>query len=119
MSDGPDSAPPSLWRLESSFVVGLTGTISRLFILGLNRIEVHGLDGFLKVLEQRKDVAERKKGLITGWAHHVPCVATVTLIDIATRSIKSHQCVRSRICSSQFKSTACQFIFAILVWTIH
>jgi monolysocardiolipin acyltransferase len=46
--------------------MGLTGSISRGFLYGLNRIEVFGLDGFLETLDRRKDVEGRERGLITG-----------------------------------------------------
>jgi monolysocardiolipin acyltransferase len=34
--------------------------------LGLNKVETHGMEGFLKLLDERKDVAGRERGLITG-----------------------------------------------------
>ncbi|KAI9723335.1 MAG: hypothetical protein M1812_001218 [Candelaria pacifica] len=39
--------------------------ISRAFLFGLNRTEVKGLDGFLDLLDRRRDVEGRKRGLIT------------------------------------------------------
>lgn len=58
---------PSLpWRVGSSMVMAFTGTLSRAFLFGLNRTEVHGLDDFLEVLDGRADIEGRERGLITG-----------------------------------------------------
>lgn len=58
---------PSLpWRMTSSMVMGLTAALSRGFLYGLNSVEVVGLDRFLEVLDKRKDVEKRQRGLITG-----------------------------------------------------
>jgi monolysocardiolipin acyltransferase len=46
--------------------MGLTGSISRGFLYACNDTEVIGLDRFLETLDQRKDVAGRERGLITG-----------------------------------------------------
>jgi hypothetical protein len=46
--------------------MGLTGSLSRGFLYGLNYMEVIGLERFLETLDRRKDVEGRKKGLITG-----------------------------------------------------
>lgn len=46
--------------------MGLTGTISRTFLLAGQRLEVYGLDEFLVLLDGRKDVEDRERGLITG-----------------------------------------------------
>ena len=35
-------------------------------MFGTNITEIHGLDGFLKLLDERKDVEKRTRGLITG-----------------------------------------------------
>ncbi|KAF4628062.1 hypothetical protein G7Y89_g10094 [Cudoniella acicularis] len=66
----PPNAPshPTLslpWRFSSSLIMGLTGTLSKGFLFGLNRTEVIGLDRFVDTLEKRKDVDGREKGLIT------------------------------------------------------
>lgn len=68
-SPGSPPTTPNLslpWRFSSSLVMGLTGSISRIFLYGLNRTEVIGLDKFLDTLNQRKDVEGRERGLITG-----------------------------------------------------
>ena len=65
MTDPP--APPSLpWRIGSSTVMGVVGSLTRAFMYGLNRTETHGLESFLEVLDNRKDVDQRERGLITG-----------------------------------------------------
>jgi monolysocardiolipin acyltransferase len=45
--------------------MGLTGSISRGFLYGLNNIEVVGLDRFLGTLDRRKNIEGRERGLIT------------------------------------------------------
>ena len=63
----PPPVQPSLpWRIGSALVVAFVGSSSRLYMFGLNRTEVHGLDGFLDTLDRRKDVGGRNRGLITG-----------------------------------------------------
>ena len=58
--------PSAPWRFGSSLIMGLTGSISRGFLYGLNNTEAIGLDRFLQTLDQRKDVDGRERGLITG-----------------------------------------------------
>ena len=63
----PPYAPPFLWRLGSVAVVGLTGLLSRTFLLTCTaKFETHGLDGFLQLLDERKEPETRTRGLITG-----------------------------------------------------
>ena len=65
----PSATPlqPSLpWRMTSSLVMGLTAALSKGFLYTFNSVEVTGLDGFLKILDERKDVGKRERGLITG-----------------------------------------------------
>ena len=58
---------PSLpWRMGSSVVMGIVGSISRIAMFGANTTEVHGLDGFLELLDERRDIEGRQRGLITG-----------------------------------------------------
>lgn len=49
-------------------VMGLTGTLSKSFLNGLNDLEVFGLDNFVELLESRSDPFQRQRGLITGTA---------------------------------------------------
>lgn len=62
----PRSQPSLPWRVGSSIIMGLTGSISRIFMYGANTTQVHGLDGFLELLDKRSDVQNRERGLITG-----------------------------------------------------
>ena len=67
MAEAPPPTEPSLpWRSASSLVMGLVGSMSRAFMFGANRTEVHGLDEFLELLDKRDDVDARTRGLITG-----------------------------------------------------
>jgi monolysocardiolipin acyltransferase len=66
MSTDPRSTPSLPWRTTSSVVMGITGAISRTFLYGLNKTEAIGLDRFLEILDARKDVEKRDRGLITG-----------------------------------------------------
>ncbi|KAA6411326.1 MAG: Glycerol-3-phosphate (1)-acyltransferase [Lasallia pustulata] len=45
--------------------MGLVGSISRIFMFGANRTEVHGLDQFLELLDERRDIDGRERGLLT------------------------------------------------------
>ena len=66
-ASSPVPQRPSLsWRIKSALVMGMTGVISRVFLYGFNKVEVHGLDRFLELLNSRKDPANRKRGLLTG-----------------------------------------------------
>jgi monolysocardiolipin acyltransferase len=52
--------------MTSALIMGLTAGLSRVFLYGLNTVEVTGLQRFLDILDQRKDVDKRQRGLITG-----------------------------------------------------
>jgi hypothetical protein len=61
------AVPPSLqWRAASTLTIALTGLASKAFLTLACTKEVHGLDGFVKVLDERKDVEGRERGLLTG-----------------------------------------------------
>lgn len=62
----PPAAPSLPWRIGSSAVMGVVGALTRTFMYGLNSTETHGLESFLEVLDKRKDVDQRERGLITG-----------------------------------------------------
>ncbi len=73
ISKGPPQQPALPWRIIASVVTGLTGTLSKGFLYGFNRVEVIGLGKFLEVLDKRKNVEQRQRGLITGaFGAHVP-----------------------------------------------
>ncbi|KAI1820994.1 acyltransferase [Xylaria intraflava] len=62
----PPPARPTLpWRVTSSLVMGLTASLSRVFLYGLNTVEVTGLQRFLDILDRREDVNKRQRGLLT------------------------------------------------------
>lgn len=62
----PPAQPSLPWRIGSAIVMGFVGLNSRLFMFRANDTEVHGLEGFLRTLDRRKDPARRERGLITG-----------------------------------------------------
>ncbi|KAI1125195.1 acyltransferase [Nemania abortiva] len=64
----PERPGPS-WRMTSSLIMGLTASLSRAFLYGLNSVEVIGLQRFLDILDERKDVAKRQRGLLTVCNH--------------------------------------------------
>lgn len=66
MSPSPPNQPSLPWRATSSFIMGVTGALSRSFLFGFSNTEVIGLGRFLEVLDGRKDVEARDRGLLTG-----------------------------------------------------
>lgn len=69
----PPYAPPFLWRLGSAAVMGFSGVLCRSFLLACtSKLEVHGLDRFLQLLDERGDVEGRTRGLITGMLDLTP-----------------------------------------------
>ncbi|KAF1847671.1 uncharacterized protein K460DRAFT_414373 [Cucurbitaria berberidis CBS 394.84] len=58
-------APSAPWRAASAFTMGAVGLLCKGFLTGLSRVETHGMEGFLKLLDEREKVAERERGLIT------------------------------------------------------
>lgn len=67
MTTANSTSQPSLsWRIGSSITMGVIGVLSRLFMFGANKTEVHGLENFLELLDEREDITSRKRGLITG-----------------------------------------------------
>lgn len=78
--------------------MGFVGGTSRLFMFGANSTEVHGLDGFLRTLDRRKDPTRRERGLITGMPAHV-LNDELTLLT-SHRQVSNHTCVYVRIAFS-------------------
>lgn len=69
---------PSLpWRAASSFAIVTVGTLSKLFLNVASRTRVHGLEGFLNLLDERRDASKRERGLITGTYPTLACVFLV------------------------------------------
>jgi len=91
----PDDHPssPSLpWRTGSTIVMGMTGLLTRGFLYGLSSTTVEGLDGFLKLLDERRDIEGRERGLVTG----ISSSGVLQLLDADTvSSIEPCQCVRT------------------------
>ncbi len=46
--------------------MGIVGSISRVVLFGANKTEVHGLEGFLELLDERRNIEGRQRGLVTG-----------------------------------------------------
>lgn len=62
-----DPPPPSLpWRFGSATVMGVIGILTRTFMYGANSMETHGVDKFLNLVDERRDIDQRQRGLITG-----------------------------------------------------
>lgn len=68
----PPTQPSLPWRIGSSVTIGAVGAFCKTFLYGLNDSEAVGLDRFLKVLEERRDVGARTKGLLTGKGRNHP-----------------------------------------------
>jgi len=64
--EDPPYAPNLSWRIASTATITLTGLLARTFGRVACTTEVHGLEGFLKLLDERNDVDGRQRGLITG-----------------------------------------------------
>lgn len=63
--------PSSLWMAGSAVTMGAVGFLCRSFLIGFNRLEVHGFDKFLQLVDERADINGRTKGLITGMHHSI------------------------------------------------
>ena len=57
---------PMLQRIASNTTIGVVGFLCRSFLYGFSRTEVHGLEGFIQLVDDRKDAVGRGRGLITG-----------------------------------------------------
>ena len=90
----PPAAPSLPWRIASSTVMGLVGASVRTFMFGLNSTETHGLDNFLELLDKRKDIDKRERGLITGKR---AVGLLLGLLLIVTLEVSNHICVYVRI----------------------
>lgn len=63
---GQQERPSLAARFASAATITLVTSLCRAFLYGLNTVEVTGLDGFLAILDEREDPAQRQRGLITG-----------------------------------------------------
>jgi monolysocardiolipin acyltransferase len=68
MPKDESSSPPSLqWRTASTATIALIGLACKGFLkIGTKETETHGLDNFIKLLDERQDVGKRERGLLTG-----------------------------------------------------
>ncbi|KIX03587.1 uncharacterized protein Z518_07140 [Rhinocladiella mackenziei CBS 650.93] len=57
--------PSLFWRAASYQTILVVATLSRFFLYGLNKTEVHGLPRFLELLKARSDYKTRCRGLLT------------------------------------------------------
>ncbi|KAF1987886.1 hypothetical protein K402DRAFT_310772, partial [Aulographum hederae CBS 113979] len=64
-SEGQPVSPGLQWRVGSAAVMGMTGILSRSFVQLCSYTEVVGLDRFLKLLDERRDIEGRERGLVT------------------------------------------------------
>ena len=65
----PEDAPyaPGLgWRGASAATIAFTGALAKAFVRIACSTEVNGLQSFVKLLNDRENVKERDRGLITG-----------------------------------------------------
>ncbi|KAK7530254.1 uncharacterized protein J3D65DRAFT_640646 [Phyllosticta citribraziliensis] len=58
-------APSLPWRCGSVATMGIVGLLCRGFLSGLSNLEVNGMDNFLRLLDERRSVEGRERGLIT------------------------------------------------------
>lgn len=58
--------PPFLTRAISNATIGTVGFLCRSFLYVLSRTEVHGLERFQALVDERSDPQRRERGLITG-----------------------------------------------------
>lgn len=65
-ADDQPHEPPMLQRVASNTTIGFVGFLCRTFLYALSRTEVHGLENFIELVEERRDPARRERGLITG-----------------------------------------------------
>jgi monolysocardiolipin acyltransferase len=74
--------------MTSSVIMGLTGLLSRAFLYGLNVTKVNGLDGFVKLLNERQEVEGRERGLITSMTWNL--IRIVSVLDADWHSFESY-----------------------------
>jgi monolysocardiolipin acyltransferase len=64
---GSDLSRPSIpWRVASKLTITLVGTLSKCFLTFACTTKVVGLEKFANILDERRDVAKRERGLLTG-----------------------------------------------------
>ena len=112
MADNPLS-PSLLWRASSTTVMGIIGTLTRVFMHGPNWQDAHGLDGFLELLDERADIDGRQRGLITGMREQQ--IKSLNLSTEPGFAVSNHICVYVRITNPEHQAPPLQkLIDAIL-----
>jgi monolysocardiolipin acyltransferase len=71
--DEQPAAPSAPWRAGSAFVMGAVGLLCRGFLM-MSKTETHGLEKFVKLMEEREDVEGRQRGLVTGMRLRRPSI---------------------------------------------
>ena len=62
-----DTVTPSpMYRAASTVTMTAIGFLAKMYLNVFNSASVHGLDSFIRMLDERADVQQRKRGLITG-----------------------------------------------------
>jgi hypothetical protein len=60
------TSPSLQWRAGSTATLWFTGSVVKLFYALGARVNAHGLDRFLRILDERADIEGRQRGLLTG-----------------------------------------------------
>lgn len=83
---GSPNQPSLPWRTGSSLTMGVAGALSRIFVHGASSTEVHGLGWFLELLDKRRDIDRRERGLLTSMLRQVfqPATVSSTLLQFPT-----------------------------------
>jgi monolysocardiolipin acyltransferase len=64
---GSELSGPSLpWRAASRVTITVIGAVSKCYLTLACTTKVVGLDKFSQILDDRRDVAKRDRGLLTG-----------------------------------------------------
>lgn len=67
MQGDDEMSKPSLrWRVASRFTMSAIGLLCKSFLVLASSTKIHGLEAFKTLLDERRDVANRKRGLLTG-----------------------------------------------------
>lgn len=74
--------------------MGVSGFLTKVFYTGMNNVEVHGLDNFLGLLDKRKDIEGRERGLLTSTLM-IEARNPGSWANRRDRSLESHMRVRT------------------------
>ncbi|KAI9840766.1 MAG: hypothetical protein M1838_003921 [Thelocarpon superellum] len=86
--------PGLVWRVGSSIVMAVTCFLMRFLLYGANRTSVEGLDGFVRILDQRSNVDGRERGLLTVGNHISVLDDPLTFGVLPFRHIRSPDSLR-------------------------